>query len=77
MKPSKNLLYEPYMTHQEIADIYGTSRAAIQLTEKNALRKLRVELKKRGITAEDFFGGMNELRNNDWYASKRKGNRDE
>lgn len=73
---TKTLLYEPYMTHQEIADVFGTSRAAIQMTEKKALNKLRLILMRRGITAKDFFGGMEQFRGA-WFATKRSAKSDE
>jgi DNA-directed RNA polymerase specialized sigma subunit len=44
------------MTQQEVAEVLGVSRAAVADLEKNALRKLRIELKKRGYTMKDFFG---------------------
>lgn len=43
------------MSYEEIADILGTTRANVADTEKRALRKLRIELAKRGLTLEDFF----------------------
>ena len=43
------------MTQQEVADAFGVSRAAIADIEKRALRKLRNELRRRGITMQDFF----------------------
>jgi transcriptional regulator len=43
------------MTQQEVADALGTTRAAVADIEKRALRKLRVELQKRGYTLADFF----------------------
>ena len=56
MKPGdKRLLSEPNMTHQEIADQFGVSRAAVSDMEKKALRKLRKALEKRGYKWEDFF----------------------
>ena len=33
----------------------GITRAAVQDIEKRALRKLRNELRKRGLTLNDFF----------------------
>lgn len=44
------------MTQQEVADALGVSRAAVADLEKKALRKLRIELQKRGLTLKDFFG---------------------
>jgi transcriptional regulator len=43
------------MTQQEVADALGTTRAAVADIEKRALRKLRIELARRGYTIEDFF----------------------
>lgn len=43
------------MTQQEVADAMGITRAAVQDIEKRALRKLKTELHKRGLTLEDFF----------------------
>ena len=53
----KRLVLEPNMTHQEIADILGVSRAAISDMEQKALRKLRKALEKNGYKWEDFFDG--------------------
>mgnify|MGYP006273886049 CR=1 FL=1 len=52
----KKTSYEVYMTHQEISDVLGISRAAVSDMEKRALRKLKKVLDKRGITIDDFFG---------------------
>ena len=54
----KNSVPEPNMTHQEIADQFGISRAAVSDMEKKALRKLRKALEKRGYKWEDFFEGI-------------------
>ena len=54
----KRLVLEPNMTHQEIADVLGVSRAAISDMEKKALRKLRKALEKQGYTWEDFYIGI-------------------
>jgi len=43
------------MTQQEVADVLGVSRAAVADLEKNALRKLRIALKKRGLHYERLF----------------------
>lgn len=52
----RNLLVdEPYMTHQEIANYFGLTRAAIADIERKALVKLGKILKARGYTLEDFF----------------------
>ena len=51
----KRSVPEPNMTHQEIADQFGISRAAVSDMEKKALRKLRKALEKRGYKWEDFF----------------------
>lgn len=55
-KRQKKTANEVYMTHQEIADVLGVSRAAVSEMEKTALRKLRKALDKRGFTLNDFFG---------------------
>jgi Mn-dependent DtxR family transcriptional regulator len=46
---------DPYMTLQEIADMMGMSRERVRQIELRALGKVKKELYKRGITAEDFF----------------------
>lgn len=43
------------MTQQEVADALGTTRAAVADIEKRALRKLKLELHRRGYTIDDFF----------------------
>jgi transcriptional regulator len=55
-KKEKKTARDVYMTHQEIADVLGTSRAAVSEMEKTALRKMKKALAKRGFTMEDFFG---------------------
>ena len=45
----------PYMTLQEIADMMGMSRERVRQIEVRALGKVKKELYKRGITAEDFL----------------------
>ena len=56
-KPKRNVLIEhPAMTHQEIADYFGVSRAAISQIEIVALRKLKAVVEARGFKFEDFFG---------------------
>lgn len=54
--PRKSRASQPAMSHQEMADELGVSRAAVSDMEKRALRKLKKELEKRGLTMEDFFG---------------------
>ena len=44
------------MTHQEIADHFGMTRAAISQLEIAALQKLKTALEERGYTMEDFLG---------------------
>jgi DNA-directed RNA polymerase sigma subunit (sigma70/sigma32) len=51
----KNNPWQSDMTQQEVADAMGITRAAVQDIEKRALRKLRNELRKRGLTLNDFF----------------------
>jgi hypothetical protein len=46
---------DPYMTLQEIADMMGMSRERVRQIELRALGKVKKELYKRGITAEDFL----------------------
>jgi DNA-directed RNA polymerase sigma subunit (sigma70/sigma32) len=55
MQDKKNRPPQADMTQQEVADAFGVSRAAIADIEKRALRKLRNELRRRGITMQDFF----------------------
>lgn len=50
------LIEKPFMTHQEIANYFGTSRAAISQIEIVALRKLKRAVEARGFKFEDFFG---------------------
>lgn len=54
--PKRDRASQPAMSHQEMADELGVSRAAISDVEKRALRKLKKALEKRGFTMEDFFG---------------------
>jgi len=54
--PRKDRASQPAMSHQEMADELGVSRAAVSDMEKRALRKLKKELEKRGLTLDDFFG---------------------
>jgi DNA-directed RNA polymerase sigma subunit (sigma70/sigma32) len=57
VKKKRNLLVEhPAMTHQEIADYFGTSRAAVSQLEISGLRKLKKALEEKGYTMEDFLG---------------------
>lgn len=55
-KKSGLLVQQPAMTHQEIADHFGTSKAAVSQVEMSALRKLKKVLEMRGYTMEDFLG---------------------
>lgn len=52
----KMLIERPAMTHQEIADYFGVSRAAVSQIEIVALRKLKRAVEARGFRFEDFFG---------------------
>ena len=54
-KKKKKTVHEVYMTHQEISEVLGVSRAAVSEMEKTALRKVRKVLAKWGYTVEDFF----------------------
>jgi len=51
----KNNRWQSDMTQQEVADAMGITRQAVQNIEKVALRKLKTELHKRGLTLDDFF----------------------
>lgn len=56
-KKKRPLVVEkPFMTHQEIADYFGTSKAAVSQTEMAALRKLKRVVEAKGFKFEDFFG---------------------
>jgi len=55
-KKRKKTANDVYMTHQEISEVLGVSRAAVSEMEKTALRKLKKVLDKRGMTINDFFG---------------------
>lgn len=45
-----------YMTLEEIAEIFGTSRERIRQIEQNALRKIRGRLRAKGIdNLEDYL----------------------
>lgn len=46
---------EPTKTLEEIADMMGCTRERVRQIEQTALGKVRKELYKRGLTAEDFF----------------------
>ena len=50
--------YSDGMTQQEIADILGVSRNAIQQMERNIIRKIQRAFEKRGIKKEDYLGEM-------------------
>jgi DNA-directed RNA polymerase specialized sigma subunit len=43
------------MNQQEVADVLGVSRAAIQQTEVRAIRKILKLLEDKKIKKEDFF----------------------
>ena len=53
---------DPYMTLQEIADMMGMSRERVRQIEVRALGKVKIELYKRGITAEDFFSTLKYMK---------------
>ena len=53
---------DPYMTLAEIADIMGMSRERVRQIEVRALGKVKTELYKRGITAEDFFSTLKYMK---------------
>ena len=46
------------MTQQEVADELGMNRSTVNYYEKQALEKLKDELKNRGFKASDFLGAM-------------------
>jgi DNA-binding XRE family transcriptional regulator len=52
----KEMRRQAAMTHEEIANELGVSRAAILDIEKKALKKVRIALFKRGIKVDDYFG---------------------
>lgn len=43
------------MTLDEIADAFNVTRERIRQIENNALRKLRIELRRRGLRPEDVL----------------------
>lgn len=43
------------MNEQEIADALGVTRQRVHQIIEDALRKLRYEMKKRGLKADDIF----------------------
>ena len=49
---------EPTKTLEEIADMMGCTRERVRQIESTALGKVRKELYKRGLTAEDFFSTL-------------------
>jgi DNA-directed RNA polymerase specialized sigma24 family protein len=55
-KPRKDRVTQADMSHQEIADELGISRAAVSDMEARLLRKIKKALEKRGLTLDDFFG---------------------
>jgi DNA-directed RNA polymerase sigma subunit (sigma70/sigma32) len=55
MHEKRNRPPQADMTQQEVADAFGVSRAAIADIEKRALRKLRNELRRRGLTVKEFL----------------------
>ena len=50
--------YSNGMTQQEIADILGVTRNAVQQMERNIIRKIQRAFEKRGIKKEDYLGDM-------------------
>lgn len=50
--------YSDGMTQQEIADILGVTRNAVQQMERNIIRKIQRAFEKRGIKKEDYLGEM-------------------
>ena len=53
---------DPYMTLAEIADMMGMSRERVRQIEVRALGKVKKELYKRGITAEDFLSTLKYMK---------------
>lgn len=45
------------MTQEEVAQVLGVTRNAVQQVEKKAIEKFKKELKKRGLKKEDYLGG--------------------
>ena len=43
------------MTLEEIAEVFGTSRERIRQIEQNAMRKLRIRLRAKGIDLKDYL----------------------
>ena len=43
------------MTHADIAQAFGVSRAKIQYIERNAMQKIKEALEKRGYKPSDFL----------------------
>ena len=43
------------MTQEEVASVLGVSRQTVNNIEKNAFKKIRRELFKRGISKEDLY----------------------
>jgi hypothetical protein len=43
------------MTQQAVADVLGVSRQTVAYIEEKALKKLRIELLKRGVDKEDLL----------------------
>jgi len=54
--PKRRVAEQPCMTHEEIAQRLGLTRAAVSEAERTALAKLKRILHARGFTMEDFFG---------------------
>jgi hypothetical protein len=59
------------MTDQQIADALGVTRQRAAQIIEEALRKLRYEMKKRGLRADDIFDVVPV----DWTADGRAGSR--
>lgn len=54
-KKDTTIVIEPTKTLEEIADMMGITRERVRQIEQTALGKVRRELYKRGMRAEDFF----------------------
>lgn len=46
------------MTQAEVAKVFGVTRGAVQVVERNALEKLRKLVEQRKINKDDYLGDM-------------------
>lgn len=54
--------YADGMTQQEIANVLGVSRCAVQQMERNIIRKIQRHFEKHGIKKEDYLEEMNDIK---------------